>query len=211
VRKRLANPDQFYQTVGELVFAVHLKTCYPVGMQFKVNSKIVDCKVDVDGTGVLMEVLNIDMALELKYRRILADQTKNRAKQKIEDKLEKQIPGMASNNTIPIIIAINTGRSEIDNIEISEALYGSLQVKIDIDNETGKVVKIEPSRADDGIYNNPAGKFVSAVILYRSEFDFSDCKMKLVGNIYKTLNSDRPITDELCEKVKRAIFNVALP
>jgi len=211
VKKGLTNPDEFYPTVAELVFAAHLRTCYPVEMQFKVNSRTVDCKANIDGRGVLIEVINPDMALELKYLRTIAGQGENRAKEKIEDKLEEQIPEMASNNTMPIIIAMNSGRSGIDDIEVSEALYGSLQIKIDIDNKTSKVIKAKPSRANDGIYKNAAGKFVSAVILYRSEFDFSDCKMKLVGDIHKTLNSERPITDELLEKIKRAIFNTALP
>jgi hypothetical protein len=211
VRDGLTNPDQIYQTTGELFLAAHLRSGYPTEMQVRYGQKTADCKAVVDGTDIVVEVINLDMSLELKYLRTVVSQKGNRVKSKImSDKLRDQIPGIAENTSAPIFLGINRGRSATDDIEIADALYGSLKMTLYFDKKTGQVVKQVPSREPDGISTTPAGRLISGVILYRTYYDFSDGKEKLEGEIFEN-DSDRPVGKELIEAIKKRIFNKALP
>ncbi|AIF85091.1 hypothetical protein NTE_03056 [Candidatus Nitrososphaera evergladensis SR1] len=210
VRDSLINPDQIYQTVGELVLAAHLRAAYPAEIQFKVGKKIAGCRTIIEGKEIIIEVVNPDMSLESKYLRGVLTQAGNRTKSQIKNKLKEQIPEIAKNTDAPIFLAINRGRSGIDDMEIADTLYGSLKVRMYLDKETSKVVKSESFREADGISTDNAGRQVSGVIFYNTVFDFSDFKEKLEGDIFEN-DTDRPVSKDMIKKMKEVLFNKALP
>jgi hypothetical protein len=209
IRDGLTNPDQLYQTTGELFIAAHLRASYPTEMQVKFGNKTADCKTVVEGKDIVIEVVNPDMSLELKYLRTVVTQSGNRTKSKIQEKLESQIPGIAKNTDAPIFLAVNRGRAGIDDLEIADALYGSMKIVMYFDQKTGTAIKTESAREADGISTVPSGRLISGIILYRTYFDHTDGKEKLEGEIFRNL-SDRPVTDEIIEALKKALFKRAL-
>jgi len=150
------------------------------------------------------------MSLELKYLKTVVSQAGSRTKSKIKEKLEGQIPEIARNTDAPIFLAVNRGRAGIDDMDIADALYGSLKLVMHFDKQTGKAVKTEPVREADGISTDAAGRQISGIILYRTFFDFADGKEKLEGEIFEN-DTDRPVDKELIEKLKNVLFKKALP
>lgn len=164
VRKGLTNPDQIYQTVGELVLAAHFKAAYPTEMQFKVGNKVADCRTFVEGKEIIIEVANPDMSLEMKYMGGVLTQAGNRTKSQIGNKLKEQIPENSKNTNAPIFLAINRGRTGTDDMEIGDALYGSLKMRMYLNKETGETVKTESFRETDGISTDNIGRQISGFV-----------------------------------------------
>jgi hypothetical protein len=211
LKSGIDNPDEYYPTVGELLISAHFKAVWPTDIQYKVGERPVDCMVNVDGTEILVEVISLDMPVELKYVRTVIGLA-NRAREKIEEKLEKQIPAMAKVSDRPIFLAMNRTRGlDIDEIMVTDALYGTMQFTFVVNKEKkGEPAGGYPSRANDSISLTEEGRQISGIILFKTDFDLADCKVKLYGDIYRNVNSDRPVSNDLIEKMKAALFNRTL-
>jgi hypothetical protein len=213
IRWGFRNPSDFFPTVGELIVYAYFKSSY-VGteMQYEVaKRRPVDCKVDIDGTKILIEIISSELPAPLKYGMIMAD-VPNRAKERlIQDKLKKQIPAVAeAAGNVPIFVVLNTTRGmDIDDIDIQNLLYGTLQLSPVFD-ESRKVTGFILSRAKDSIDQVSKGKLISGIIHCQLDFDIADHRWKLRGDIYKNFEAITPVNDLLIEKMKDALFNKPL-
>jgi hypothetical protein len=179
---------------------------------YNVAERPVDCKVDIEGTKILVEIISFELPAELKYGMIMADVPNRSRVRVIQDKLKKQIPAVvAAANNVPIFLALNTTRGmDIDDLDIKNLVYGTLQFTPRWDN-SGKIVGFDISRAPDSIDQVANGKIVSGIIHCQVDFDVTDRQMKLQGDIYKNFAANTPVNDALVEKMKKGIFNKPLP
>jgi hypothetical protein len=213
IRRGFKNPSEFFPTVGELIVYAHFKSSYfGTEMQYNVAERLVDCKVDIEGTKILVEIISFELPAELKYGMIMADVPNRSRVRVIQDKLKKQIPAVvAAANNVPIFLALNTTRGmDIDDLDIKNLVYGTLQFTPRWDN-SGKIVGFDISRAPDSIDQVANGKLVSGIIHCQVDFDVTDRQMKLQGDIYKNFAANTPVNDALVEKMKKGIFNKPLP
>jgi hypothetical protein len=214
VRRGFKAPGEFFPTVGELIVYAHFRSSYgATEIQYKVAERPVDCKVDIEGTKILIEIISFELPAPLKYGTIMMEVGKNRAKERvIKDKLKNQIPAVAdAASNLPIFLALNTTRGmDIDDIDIQNLVYGTLQLSPVRDNPEGKIIGFNLSRANDSIAQEASGKLISGVIHCQIDFDITDPQMKLQGDIYKNLAADTQVDDQLIENMKSAIFNKPL-
>jgi hypothetical protein len=190
LKRGFGDAGGFYPTLGELILSAHFKSSYPsTEIEYKVtDNRPVDCKVDINGATILVEIISPEMSKELKYVKIVVEM-ENRATEKIkEEKLKKQIPDIAADTAcskLPIFLAINTTRGiEIDDIDVENSLYD--------------------------ISQDPTGKLLSGIIHYRMHFDKADYQMKLQGYIHKNSSAERSVPDEVIDNMRNALFKKPL-
>jgi hypothetical protein len=214
IKQAFENPSQFFPTVGELVVYAHFRSLYNTteiehNVEEKPANRPVDCKVETDGTKILFEVASLELPAPLKYGTIMAN-VPNRAKVRlVQDKLKKQIPAVAAAaGKAPIFVVLNTTRGrDIDDSDIQDLLYGSLQLS-PVFGESRKVRGFIVSRAKDSINEVSNGKQISGIIHCQMDFDTTDCKWKLVVvDIYKNSDAMAQVDEWLIERMKDALFN----
>jgi hypothetical protein len=218
IRQGFENPSQFFPTVGELVVYAHFKSVYnSTEIEHNVGDRSVkrpvDCKVEIDGTKILFEIASLELPAPLKYGMIMAN-VPNRAKGRlVNDKLKKQIPAVVEAvGEVPIFVVLNTTRGrDIDDSDIQDLLYGSLQLSPVFDGSR-KVTRFIVSRAKDSINEVSKGKLISGMIHCQMDFDTTDHKWKLVVvDIYKNCDAMAPVGERIIEKMRNALFNKPLP
>jgi hypothetical protein len=214
IKQAFENPSQFFPTVGELVVYAHFRSLHNTteiehNVEEKPANRPVDCKVEIDGTKILFEVTSLELPAPLKYGTIMAN-VPNRAKVRlVQDKLKKQIPAVAAAaGKAPIFVVLNTTRGrDIDDSDIQDLLYGSLQLS-PVFGESRKVTGFIVSRAKDSINEVSNGKLISGIIHCQMDFDTTDCKWKLVVvDIYKNSDAMAQVDEWLIERMKDALFN----
>lgn len=211
IRNGFEAASQFFSTLGELVVCAHFKSSFEsTEIQFEVRGKVPDCKVNIDGTEILVEIKSLDLPPQLKYCTIMAEMETNRLKEGIIKKLEKQIPPIAATR-MPIFIALETTRAkDVDMIDIVALFLGSMQFGIER-NPQRQIIRVFPSRAKDSIAHEEKSKLLSGIIICQRVFDPVDRQMKLQGSIHKISEAGVPINDQLIERIKNGIFNKPLP
>jgi hypothetical protein len=123
-----------------------------------------------------------------------------------------QIPPIAeAADNSPIFVVLNTTRGmDIDDMDIQDLLYGTLQLSPVFD-ESRNVTGFVLSRAKDSIDQVSKGKLISGIISCQMDFDTADQKWKLRGDIYKNFETIALVNDLLIERMKDALFNKPLP
>lgn len=204
--------SQLFSAVGELVVCAHFKSSFEsTEIQFDVGGKVPDCKINVDGTEILVEIKSLDLPPQLKYSTTMAAMETNRLKEGILKKLEGQIPPIAAATRMPIFIALETTRAkDIDEIDIVALFLGSMQIGIER-NPQGQIMRVFHSRAKDSIAHEEKSKLISGIIICERVFDPADRQMKLQGSIHKIPEADVPVNDQLIERIKNGIFDKPLP
>jgi len=207
----LKNEDEFSQTVSELDIAAQLRKRHSVVLQYKVGSIPVDIKATINGREYLIEVYCPDTELRLKYVRTPIV-IPNRAKERILKKIDEQLKHIAANTTIPLLLAIDKSRAaDIDEIDVLDALKGSLSMRIAYDKTTGALVGTQVFRKRDSITSeSPYASVLSGVVLVKRGLDMTDRKMKLYGKVL--LNEQANIHLDECEvsSLEGAIFEQPL-
>lgn len=215
IKDGLITPDEYYQTVDELLFAARFKADYVTEMQYPIADRRADCYVDINGTKILVELISLDIADKMKRPTSMVELNSNRLRWKILEKIQDrerkraQIAVYAEYAPFPIFLAINTTRSlDMDESDLYSVLYGTSQITIDYDSE-GRPLKIYTARIDDFISKEDNWKHVSGLILYKECFDSKDGKMKFCGDIYKN-DLGRVVSDEIIQKMKHVLFDRSL-
>ena len=217
IKQAFENPGQFFPTVGELVIYAHFRSLYDTteiehNVEERPAKRPVDCKVEIDGIKILLEIASFELPAPLKYGTIMAN-VPNRAKGRlVKDKLKTQIPAVAAAaGKVPIFVVLNTTRGmDIDDKDMQDLLYGSLQLSPVFD-ESRKVTGFIVGRAKDSINEVSNGKLISGIIHCQTDFDTTDSKWKLVVvDIYKNSDAVALVNDRLIEKIKDALLNRCL-
>lgn len=179
--KKAQNADQFWQTLSEIeVAACFKRKGLFKAFEPKIGGKTPDLLVNLEGKDFCIEVFTPSMAKELEesLRTGKAVTIGNRAWEKLDEKMD-QLP----KNT-PAIIVINRSFSEIDSINIADAVMGSLSLLLPKDP------KIEPKtfRKEDGLARTRDFSNIKAIVLYKRGVDLNrglvtaiDVKIILAG------------------------------
>ncbi len=164
--KKAQNEDQFWQTLSEIEVAAYFKR-KGLFKEFepKIEGKTPDILANLDGNDFCIEVFTPSLAKELEeaMRKGEAITLGNRAWGKLDEKLN-QLP-----KKTPSIIVINRAFSEIDAINVADAIMGSLSLLLPKDP------KLEPKvfRKNDGLAGLRSLDNVKAIVLYKRVFDFN--------------------------------------
>ncbi len=214
VKSGLINPDEYYPTMDEILLAAHFKSEYETEIQYSIDNTRVDCRVDINGTEILVEVISLDIAEKMKQSTAMVRLNPNRLREKILDKIQdrkekSQIAIYAEYSPSPIFLAINKTRSpDIDESDLDYVLHGTPQTIIVRDPE-GRLIGSYQTRNDDSITKENNWKYVSGLILFSEHFDSKNAEIKLYGNIHKN-DLGRPVSDEIIEKMKHTLFDRSL-
>ena len=118
----------------------------------------------------------------------------NRAKNKLLDKIDNQIKPIKNVINGPLIIVINTSRSELDEILVKDALFGQTQVTIVKNKKTGGVVNSYWSRAQNALKDSRSeSSIISAVLVYNRQISMFNTKFK--SELILNENADYPLTE----------------
>jgi len=164
--KKAKNDDQFWKTLSEIEVAAHFKTKGILKeLEPAIGGKTPDLSIVLDKQEFYVEIFTPDMAQELEesIRTGEAVALGNRAWEKLDDKMNQLPKGM------PAIIVINRSFSEIDSINVADAIMGSLSLLL------SKDPKIEPKtiRQQDGLAHTMDLSNIKAIIIYKRVFDFN--------------------------------------
>ena len=207
--KNLKNTEQFFDTISEIEFNAYFAKRYSLDLEPKIESsekitKKLDSKVGLSKRGVYFEIITPKMSKKLESGKVVV--LENRAKYKILDKLDTQIKPILDKINKPLVIVVNTSHSDIDEIDIEDALLGQSQYTFYIPNDRNAVIPdAHISRKNNSINDKYSyGNIISAIIVYRS-------KKHLWGFDFKkeiTLNKNAlyPLTSEEYKRLNR--FNL---
>ena len=167
----LKNAEQFWDTISEMEFNAYFNKRFSTTLEPKIfyepdKHKKLDSKIKIDQRDILFEIITPRMIEKTTSEK--AEWIKNRAKDKLLDKLDKQIKPLEEVITEPLIIVINGSYSELDKILVKDALLGQSQFTVEKDKTTKEVVDIYLSRAKNALKNSrQQASIISAVLMYK--------------------------------------------
>jgi hypothetical protein len=205
MKRGLLSKEEFFDTIAELNIASRFKKKFPVMLQPRFGNNILDMNVSIVGRDHLVEVYAPDTDIRLKYIKT-AHGMGNKAKKVILEKLENQLKSAASQNK-PIILIVDKSRGmDVDEIEIEDALQGSLSFTLVFDNKTGKTVDEYASRKNDSISElSPYGKILSAVALVKYEMG-DDLKIRCYGKLFLNPHAEIQFDEKTVKTLEETIF-----
>jgi len=205
IRAGLYNEDQFWQTISELEIVTSFKAKYPTTIEPKVDETSLDVQVMLNNNTILIEVTNPEMFKPLRYVTAVIG-LKNRAKQKIVEKIDNQLKKLIGKIKNPLLLAIDISRSEIDYEDVIASLEGSLAIRLILDKQTRQVVTERLIRDKDSLpLEKPEAKIVSAIMAFRRKVG-ENGKMILEGKIFKNNVALYPLADPMIEMMEESIF-----
>ncbi len=164
--KKAKNNDQFWKTLSEIEVAAQFKTKGILKeLEPKINGKTPDNTITLDKEEFCVEVFTPGLSQELEesLRTGKAVFMKNRAFEKLDEKIDQLPKGK------PAIIVINTAFSDIDSMNITDAILGSLSLLISRDP------KKEPktTRKQDGLAQTKDLSNIKSIIIYKRGFNLN--------------------------------------
>lgn len=131
--RHMKNPDQFMDTVSEIALvAAFVANQHPVTLEPSVGKKQLDAAVDLGPQRVLVEVFNPRMWGPVDLLEGSRGIPMGRAAGKIFDKVTEQLSALGACDD-PIIVAIDTNRSEITQESVVDYVLGPLTYTVAFD------------------------------------------------------------------------------
>jgi len=205
IRTGLGNEEQFWQTISELEIATSFKKKRPTTIEPVVGNKRLDVQVKINSVDLLFEVISPEMFKPLRYVSGVV-KLKNRVKEKIAEKIERQLKYLIDSLNCPLILVIDLSRSEIDYEDIIATFEGSLAIQLILNTQSHKVIDERIVRSKDSLsQEKPESKIVSAVIAYKRDIA-KDGKITLKGKVFKNPIALYPLDNNTYEVIIREIF-----
>jgi len=207
---KLKNKEQFFDTISEIEFNAYFGKRYRIELEPRINYeqtkyKELDSKIFLSSRPIYVEIMTPKM-----NRRLLhtskAIALNNRSKNKILDKLDRQIIPIKDKLRCPLIIVINSSHSEMGETEVEDAILGQSQLTLTINTNTGQTIDIRPSRDSNSVSQaRPQSSCISAVLIYKSLIKpgYISCTKSLILNT----NADYPLTKKEYKALNR--FNLS--
>lgn len=150
----LKNAEQFWDTISEMEFNAYFNKRFLTTLEPKIfyeptKYKKLDSKIKIDQRDILFEIITPRMIEKTKSEK--AVWIKNRAKDKLLDKLDKQIKPLNKIISGPLIVVINSSYSELDKILVKDALLGQSQFTVTRDSKTKEVIDTNLTRAQNAL------------------------------------------------------------
>ena len=206
LKRGLRNRDQFWETVSEIEVISALSK-YNAKIAPKIGRKELDVCIEIEGEVVYFEVINPNMFKPLKYMTEKAFGIPNRVKGKIYQEFKSNLENLEQFTTgKEFVIIIDIGRSEIDYDFVEDYLFGTLQLSMQIDNATGKVMETHPSRAKDSMHElKEKMDVLSAVICYKANIG-RDLKFHREGKLILNPTAMCPMSERATRAVEESLF-----
>jgi hypothetical protein len=205
IRTGLSNEEQFWQTISELEIAASFKKKHPIAIEPVVGRKRLDVQVKINSVDLLFEVISPEMFKPLHYVSGVV-KLKNRVKEKIAEKIERQLKYLIDLINCPLILVMDLSRSEIDYEDITATFEGSLAIRLILNTQSRKVIDERIVRSQDSLSRErPESKIVSAVIAYKRDIA-KDGKITLKGKVFKNPVALYPLDNNTYEVIIREIF-----
>jgi len=169
--RKMLNSEQFFDTISELEFNAYFSGRYPIRIEPKIEYekgkfKTPDSSINIDGREVFIEIITPRPYKHLMESKAVI-RVPHRSKNKILDKLKQLVP-ISQTTKKPIIFVINGSYSDINEIDIRNAIFGQEKVVIETNPETGKTINIYLNRKNNSVIEtNPSASCISAIIYYR--------------------------------------------
>jgi len=185
------------------------KVGYPIIVEPPVGAKKLDLEGKLKGKPVLFEVIKPNLFRKLRYS-AGAIGIPNRARKVVYDEFKNHLAQVAERIDKPVVIAIDTGRSEIDYDFVADYVYGTQQFTWWTDKKTGKVVAEGWTRAKDSIHDQAKSSsenldVISAIVCYKTVLG-DDGKFHLQGVIFLNPTAQNPLTDSQVSKMEKTLF-----
>lgn len=211
VQRGLLEESEFFETLIELNVSARLKKKYPVTLQPPIGEKnVLDIQSLIENKEILFEIFKPKGDIRLEYVETVHG-VANVIRDKIIKKIDEQIKH-ALDSKLPVILVIDKSDAhEIDDLQIIDSLFGTMQITMQFDKESKKVVGDYPSRAQDSIYHKSKNAHVlSAIMLVRRYYDHTDMKVKIAGEIFHAPKPLMPLEEKTAEAIKKAVFGTVL-
>ena len=211
IKRGLLEENEFFETLTELNISARLKKKYPVTLQPPIGKKnVLDIQALIENKEVLFEIFKPKGDIRLEYVETVHG-IANVIRDKIVKKIDEQIK-YALDSKLPVVLIIDkTDAHEIDDLQIIDTLFGTMQITMRFDKKSKKVVDEFPSRATDSIYRKSKNAHVlSAVMLVRRYYDHTDMKVKLSGELFPAPRPAIPLGKKSGEVIKKAVFGTAM-
>jgi len=203
-RDKLHNDEQANDTISELNLLGNLAEHYDLTLEVPVGTRNIDSLIEIDGQKFYLEITNPRgfSPIELFDGEVFT--VPHRAKNKILDKCENQF-SQISESDIPVILGIDVQGSDIDEMSISDALYGSTQYTFLMDKETGEDRGGYSSLKDNSIHKSkPESDILSAVLCFRSEL-LNDYRFHITGDLIHNPNAKNPLIHHITKRIEEVL------
>jgi hypothetical protein len=211
LKQGLRSEDHFQETMSELqLIHVFARAGHQIAIKPPVGTKNLDLEAVVDGTAVLFEVVNPELFRKLKYSSS-AQFIPNRARKLVINEFEKHLAQLPRGEKRPIVIVIDSGRSEIDDDFIDEVIHGDFQFTWWTDKRTGQVVAEGTTRAKDSLHEQAARSgenydMISAVVSYKTRFTADGVRFGIAGSILVNPAACNPLNGSQVSAIQQALF-----
>ncbi len=206
--KELRAPEEeFYGALSVAYFASYFKERWKLELfphiSFAGKTKTPDLAADLNGRRIYVEVTTPGWA------KILHDRTgeivglKEGAIGQILDEYEENFKDAIEQGIIreePIIIALDCGRSEIDQDSVEAAIFGTAQIQMLIHKQTGALVDARLKRKEDGIKLVKGSEMISA-ILWSKWASWNDDSLVIGGHLTLNPNAKNKLTEQEISKL----------
>ena len=202
-------------------------TMSEIGLVLQAKSRGFDCEMDVnlhDHQSRDKLEKDVDLVADGNYIEIRTPRTwrnlevsntfvglPNKAYDQIADKFKSDYAGSAELTEDPVFIALDISQSEIQPEEVISSLYGSMQIQLQFNRETGEVVDERPSRDRDEslegwdlLDNN-----LNGVIWYTARITSSESspRLEVEGDVVPNPHhQDGEDNFDLCESLSERLF-----
>lgn len=192
VKELHANDEKFYSALTVANLACYFKergtlSLYPK-IQLASKTKIPDLSVNLSGRPIWVEATTPGLAKAMLDHEGQVVGLKERALGQINDEFTENFAEAIAERKIvsdPIIIALDCGRSEIDQVSVDAALFGKQYLQFLVDNKDHKVVDERVLRKEPGIKAVEGMEMISGV-LYSKRAQRKDGQLVISGAL--TLN-----------------------
>jgi len=204
--KNLKNEHQFGATLSEIDFVVPFLSRYEVELEPKVNSKKLDAKIEIDAQSVYVEIISPNTFKPLEKLRG-GRGVPNRIKGKIYDEFKHQLKELGSTGQ-PVIVAIDTGGSEINYDFVEDYLFGTLKYTMYFDKEKGEAVSSHTHRDEKESMHGlePETDLISAVVCYKTRL-CDDLSYRTEGKIFENSHAKVPLSRSVRKTIEETLFS----
>ena len=202
----MKNADQFEDTISEIALvAPFVAGRHRVELEPRVGEKRLDAAIELGAQRVLFEVLSPHVWGPLEMLEGSRKIPTNRVPGKIFDKARDQLPPPCA-CADPIVVAVDTSRSEADQDAIEDYVLGPRIYAIAPDNDTGEAIVVGTSRsAEESMHRrDKQTDSISAVVCFRPAMS-ADMPGAARGTIVENPHACVPLDAAALEAIARVL------
>lgn len=169
--------------------------------------KKLEALIEHDGEKALIEVRTVHEKLEESLAHgVVYSSPGGKVKSVLRNKFEVQLKGGKADPNMPILIVLCLERfmGFGDMVEVTNAIYGAIQLSYKIRNDTHEIVEEGTNREENAFYDISGTEIVTAIGAYRRDYDKDD---PLVGKLYHSYKTPKnKMSQKFKLRLREALF-----